>query len=136
MSDKQTPPLITTCGCPRYSLPIDQQLDTDRFIVFLSAVIYQDSSISAMKKKKSAKKSNMSIYVAREPCEESPSLEPCDKLPSSEPCENMPALKPCEEPPAEPQPPNKFECEEALQKDATGGSSTAPKESPKRPWTS
>jgi hypothetical protein len=127
MSDKQTPPLITTCGCTRYSLPIDLQLDTDRFIVFLWAVGYQDSSISAMKKKKSAKKSNMSIYLAREPCEESPSLEPC---------EDMSALKPCEEPPAEPQPPDKFECEEALQRDATGGSSTAPEEFPKRPWTS
>jgi hypothetical protein len=71
-----------------------------------------------MKKKKSAKKSNMSIYLAREPSEESPSLEPCEELP------------------AEPQSPNKFECEEALQKDANGGSSTAPEESPKRPWTS
>jgi hypothetical protein len=71
-----------------------------------------------MKKKKSAKKSNMSIYLAREPCEESPTLEPC------------------EEPSAEPQPPDKFKGEEALQKDVTRGSSTAPKESPKQLWTS
>jgi hypothetical protein len=80
-----------------------------------------------MKKKKSAKKSDMSIYLAREPCDESPSLEPREESPS---------LEPCEEPSAEPQPPDKFEGEEAIQKDATGGSSTAPEESPKRPWTS